>query len=243
MKTNSIFEAMRDIDPQYIVSAAPRERGGARRGARIRTLVIAAAVAILAVAAAVPAMIKLTDLYTEPAEYLYLKDLPAVTREGGAATYSGYLTPLPKGGVSEDVAESELEKFFDTSELPFSDGLLRCDVRVDHNASNEFHSIRVRLIYEEGDVFFIIDPAYSFDAISSGAVPVTTINGYDIVMFQTYNVYRGETPVLTSGNTDIEMEKKDVAVLIVGENSCLERLEAVYNFLLNAEFDFEALKK
>ncbi len=54
MKTNSIFEAMRDIDPQYIVSAAPRAgRASGFAASRIRVAAIAACMALIMIAAAV----------------------------------------------------------------------------------------------------------------------------------------------------------------------------------------------
>ncbi len=254
MNKEIFFDAFRGIDPKYIASAAPRERGGARRGARIRTLAIAAAVALLTVCmAAVLPMLSAQD--NVEYEYRYLDDLPTV--EGyGAASYSMYMAPKPNNYTRMELTEDDLNSFFKNSNIPFisepDSELIRYYGEVLYDESGKAHSVLVDWLFADGgNIHFTVQKENILYVLDDGHFETTLVNGYQVGKYVNYaRIVGGSldepgsgTPVKESGTTSVQIYGTELTLWVLADNRRIEEAEIIYNFVINAEFDFKALKK
>ncbi len=137
MKVNSIFEAMRDIDPQYIVSAAPRERRayGGRKGI-IVSLAAAACLFLILSAAIVPQFIpekyELDYLYPDSGnneityylkvknEWIYYTDGNSIKREYvnmPSSLENIFITWRYLNGLGDDIKLTYYDFLYDNEEV------------------------------------------------------------------------------------------------------------------------------
>ncbi len=236
-----------------------------------RTLAVAAAVALLAVGmiAALPFMLAegegtqdnvAAESTVQPAEtqpvcikegeHNCIYDIPATESDGGMSSWNIYLRAPVEGSYSEDIGIDKLNEFFNESEFRVgSDDIGYAQVseaKVRYEPSGELFSVLVSLKF--GDNYYvdiIIDPKAVFEFQLNGGMPITEVEGYTVSKRIHYGAYIKETnePIKHIGGTSIYMKKEGIAIVAHCDNKSVEFLEFVYDFLLKAEIDFEALKK
>ncbi len=264
MKRNVIFDAMRNIDPKYIEAAAPREDRRTARAGHWKIAAIAAAVALLAVGviAIMPFLLKNgeTEITTAPGEDTAVEyvaeilspdsegkyriaDIP-ISKEGvGAACYPAHLRPWIKGSYIVEMDSEKAFDFFNISENSI-DGLEIPYFYVTYDPSGKVFDVRCRFKFGKyKSVSVTIDPEmiWTYGELS----PRCVAGEYTIYKSAYYAVRDIETgePIKTSGTMIIGMHKEVGRIRILGSLGNEEIFEKVLNFLINAEFDYEALKK
>ncbi len=247
MRKNVIFDAMRGIDPKYIEAAAPREKSKA--APRQWRAIVAAACLLLVAVAALPAVIKLKDVIVRSMEYSRLEDIPGV-EDIGIFSFSGYIRVPPYGSTVEDVDEEKIEKFLNIKDedlkSEFSERIKKLMALATYDPNGDFYSISVKFFVgdeEVEDLFAIVEPGDKIDE-SAYIDQTVMVNGYTVrkkVYYPGRDYITGE-PHRDNGYALIYMSKEEVTVMLAADIKRLEELETVYNYMLNMDFDFEALK-
>ncbi len=210
--------------------------------AYLKLLPIAAALVVLAVlaSAALSALLRPNDSYA----YYYINDLPS-TEVSEAMSANYWLSPSgpPKGYSKQNRKEVDLKVFFNNTEIPYiSDKDTRTVIAAYINQSNKVYLIACSVYFPTGEeVNFTVENA-DLRALTQ-SIQTTSVGNYEATKSVYYALIRGDgTPIESSGTTDIILYGKDATIRITGSTTRPDVIEKMYNFLIDAEFDFDAFK-
>ncbi len=240
------LDILGEIDVEFIDSAAAMRQMGTnkRKGLAVKiTAALAATLAlILAAVFAMPALIK--DEPRIPVEYSYLEDVPAVELSDSSMKVKlGHIRHTVVGSRSETLDIDKIYDFFGISELPMQTDegytLESISARVTYEPWEEVHDIFVTFCFDNGKyATATIDPKKRFDF--SDREDLIVLVG-DFTVSKTVNTPTPGTWVSTFTDIEIKMQSEAVAISLEGDKNISKELELVYNFLLNAEFNFKAV--
>ncbi len=235
------------IKYDYIASAAQKRmefknRPGKRINFKAAVLLAAALALISAMVFALPALIK--DEPRIPVEYSYLDDLPAVElSDSSMKVTSSHIRPTVAGIRSETLDIDKIYEFFGISELPMQTDegytLESVSAMVTYEPWEEVHDIVVTFNFDSGNyATATIDPKKRFDFSDREGLIVTV---GDFSVLKTVNTPTPGIWVSTFTDIEINMQSEAVAISLKGDKNRSKELELIYNFLLNAEFNFKSI--
>ncbi len=255
MKKTDLMEAVGGIDRTLIEEHMKKKerlaRGKRARRAFVRYGAVAACLLLVA-AAALPAVIKPTEVPKEPVEYSYLENIPEKTSIfEGFASYHIQLMPqseVDKGGYVDD---SQLKEFFNSQTPGENITMDWGSVLYDSKGKVRQVSLNFKSSANKAVRVFIGDGDY-IDHKFKNSDLVTKVGDYEVTKESRYrfagrNSETGER-ILDDKflDTFIYLRKEGLSMIIaatgIKEEGKIALTESVYNFLLNAEFDFKALK-
>ncbi len=216
-----------------------------------RALVAAACLLLVAVVA-LPAVIKLTEVPKEPVEYSYLENIPEKTSTlEGFASYLIRLMPASEVDKSVEVDDSQLMEFFN-SQTP-GENITMDWGRVLYDSKGKVREVSLDFVSSANKSIcvHIADGDYIDNKFRNSDL-VTKVGDYEVTKWSRYrfagrNSETGER-ILDDKflDTFIYLRKEGLSMIIaatgIKEDGKIALTESVYNFLLNAEFDFKALK-
>ncbi len=260
------------IDGEFIDSAAAMRQMGAnkRKGLAVKlTAALAACFALVIMAAALPAMInggeptgpvalegtsEVENSDTEeiiPIGNTILADIPAIEEGVRVASWSGHLRAPIAGSTDKELTEEDVVKLFDLSDFSqLTEMLGEVDLvrgEITYEPWGEVHHVLLQFGWESNKfISFIIDPKATYDSHVNGSIPLMTVGEYTVSKHIYYRGFDAITrePYRDNGCMVIKMQKTGAALWILADNMKRdgEALEAVYEFLLNAEYDLSRLE-
>ncbi len=205
---------------------------------RIARMLAVAVCLLIVTSVAIPIAIQINENRNE---YYYFDDIPH-TEEFGSATY-GPISSRPKGNIQIDIESEKVIEFLG-SDTPF---VSSADGTVIYYPNGELHSVDLLFRTDHGGISIDIVPNSDIFRRSFDGLVMAEINGYRVDMTTYYNrhkiISKPEDPVIKyDGLTFIIIYDDLVAMRMVSDNICVDEAEILFNYIVNADFDFEALR-